>query len=121
MTEFKTAIQAGSSAVYDADILSNGTDVLLAQIAEILLTITDKDENIINSRNAVSILNTAGGVVTDGHLKLTLGPADTARSMADPSRTQARYLHMVFTLVGGAEGVHEVLWYTQGNHIPGDD
>lgn len=122
MTEFSTPIiQAGSSARYTAAIVSDGADVLLAQITSMVLTITDKDEAIINSRSAQSILNTNGGTVTDGELVLVLNGNDTARQSGDPSRTQARWLHIKVVLTGGAEIIHEVLWYVQGNHIAGDD
>ena len=121
MTEFGTPIQAGSYASYETDILSGGVAVLLAQIQDIKLTLVDGAENIINLRDQMSIKNTNGGVVTDGHLVLTLNADDTAQQSADPSQVQTRYLHFDITLVGGAVCVHEVLWYVQDNHVPGDD
>lgn len=121
MTEFRTPLQAGSSAVYNADIEADGVAVLLAQISTITLTLVDKDEAVINSRNAQSILNVNGGVVTNGHLALTLSNLDTAEVTTNPSRVQVRYLHFDIALVGGAVHVHEVLWYVRANHVAGED
>lgn len=121
MTEFRTPFQAGSHIVYSAGIKSGGVDVLLAQISSILLTIVDDNENIINGVENVEIKNQNGGVVTDGQLELTLDDDDTAEDPADPSGVQVRYLHIDITLVGGAKRIHEVLWYIDANHVPGDD
>lgn len=121
MTEFRTPIQAGSSAKYSTTITSGGSNVLAAQVSDVRLTLVDKDEAIINSRDDVSVKNASGGTVTDGAFEMILNNLDTVELPGDTSRTQVRYMHLVFTLVGGATHVHEVLWYVQGNHIPGYD
>lgn len=117
MTEFRTPIQAGSSAKYSLAL----TGVLAAQVSDILLTIVDASENVIAGVDELSVKNTNGGTVTDGLFELVLAPTWTIESPGDPSQVQARYLHLDITLVGGAERVHEVLWYVQGNHVPGYD
>lgn len=122
MTEFTTAIQGGSSAQYDMDLTqANGSNVLAAQVSDIVLTIVDEEENIVDSWDALSVKDANGGTVTDGHFTLVLDNQSTVHDAADPSLTQVRYMHFVITLVGGAVHVHEVLWYVQGNHIPGND
>ena len=122
MTEFRTPFQAGSSLVYNADVMdADGDPVLVAQITSILMTIVDENEEPIDSTTAVEVFNQNGGIYTDGHFQLTIGGNRTDVDPDDVSDVQTRYLHLRFIMVGGAVEPHEVLWYIQNNHIPGDD
>jgi hypothetical protein len=114
MTEFSTPVLQGSTRLFSV-VLS----VLAAQVSTITFTLVDADENILNARDAVSVRNENNGTLTNNAFSLLLTAGDTALSSGDVSRVQTRYIHLVFTLVGGAVERYEAVFYVTANHIPG--
>ncbi len=116
-TTITTTFPEASTAILTGTIRDGaGNAVPAASLTTLALTLFDRATGtVINSRNAVSILNTNGGTVTSGGvLTLTLSPSD----MALVSQSAAQETHVAFlrwTYNAGADAGEQEVVFTVTN------
>jgi hypothetical protein len=115
MTDFTTPILEGTTRLYTCtlDILND------AQLSGIKLTLVDDEEDIVNARDALEVLNANGGTLAAGVFSFLLTALDTALDPDEAAEVQTRYIHLTFWVAGEIVDRHEATFYVSKNHIPG--
>lgn len=110
-TEFKDLVPEGSSRMYEATLKDYAGDpVPLAAVASITCTLRDlSSDQIVNSRNDQSVLNTNGGTLhaSSGLFQMVFGPDDTVA--IGSTRQQQRRATFKVVYSSGREN-HEVIF-----------
>lgn len=106
---------AGSTVVYGADLIDyTGNAVADTLITGLTLSIVDTTNGtVVNSVSSANILNTGRGVLSKGHLTITLSPQDTALLVVSDS-IEYRSMVIDFSYPNNATGRHQVDFFLLG-------
>lgn len=106
------AVSEQSTSLYATQLKDEaGANIELASISTMTLTMQDALGNVVNSRNAQSVLNANGGTVSSsGAFTFTVTPSDTTRA-ADGGDPQVRHMTFIVTHSGGKKAPHQVTFY----------